>query len=161
MYGTEGTIFTDVTRDTPLKVFSRPGVGYMVEKAESDTGWLFPPVDEAWTYGYREEMRHFIDCVAAGSSRARRSPMATRSTAFSTPRIARRKQSVGCRWSMNDRGTNRCKALAAPLGRGQSCPRPSYWRIGKGCRMALHHCPLTPCGEGGNDGTSHLSREVL
>ena len=64
VHGSEGTIFTDVTRDTPIKVFSRPGAGYVVEKAESDTGWLFPPVDEAWTYGYREEMRHFIDCVA-------------------------------------------------------------------------------------------------
>ncbi len=66
VYGTEGVIFTDVTRETPLKVFSRPGAGYVVEKAEAETGWLFPPVDEAWTYGYREEMRHFIECVAKG-----------------------------------------------------------------------------------------------
>src|SRR5262249_26080164 len=66
VYGTEGVIFTDVTRETPIKVFSRPGAGYVVEKAEAETGWLFPPVDEAWIYGYREEMRHFIDCVATG-----------------------------------------------------------------------------------------------
>ena len=65
VYGTEGTIFTDVTRETPIKVFSRPGAGYVVEKAEAETGWLFPPVDEAWVYGYCEEMRHFIACVAA------------------------------------------------------------------------------------------------
>jgi predicted dehydrogenase len=64
IYGTEGTIFTDVTRETPIKVFSRPGAGYIVEKAEAETGWLFPPVDEAWIYGYREEMRHFVECVA-------------------------------------------------------------------------------------------------
>jgi predicted dehydrogenase len=64
VYGTEGTIFTDVTRETPIKVFSRPGAGYIVEKAEAETGWLFPPVDEAWIYGYREEMRHFVECVA-------------------------------------------------------------------------------------------------
>ena len=64
IYGTEGTIFTDVTRETPIKVFSRPGAGYIVEKGEAETGWLFPPVDEAWIYGYREEMRHFIECVA-------------------------------------------------------------------------------------------------
>jgi predicted dehydrogenase len=63
VHGTEGAIFTDVTRETPLKVFTRTGAGYSVEKAEADTGWLFPPVEEAWTYGYREEMRHFIDCV--------------------------------------------------------------------------------------------------
>jgi predicted dehydrogenase len=64
VYGDEGAIFTDVTRETPLRVFSRPGAGYSVEKGESETGWLFPPVDEAWTYGYREEMRHFVECVA-------------------------------------------------------------------------------------------------
>jgi predicted dehydrogenase len=66
VYGTDGVIFTDVTRETPIKVFSRPGAGYVVEKAESETGWLFPPIDEAWVYGYQEEMRHFIDCVATG-----------------------------------------------------------------------------------------------
>lgn len=66
IYGTEGTIFTDVTRETPIKVFSRPGAGYIVEKAEAETGWLFPPVDEAWIYGYREEMKHFVECVAQG-----------------------------------------------------------------------------------------------
>lgn len=67
VYGTEGVIFTDVCRETPIKVFSRPGAGYVVEKAESETGWLFPPVDEAWIYGYREEMRHFIECVRTGT----------------------------------------------------------------------------------------------
>ncbi len=65
VYGTEGALFTDVTRETSLRVFSRTGAGYTVEKAQADTGWLFPPVDEAWVYGYREEMRHFIDCVAS------------------------------------------------------------------------------------------------
>jgi predicted dehydrogenase len=66
VYGTEGTIFTDITRETPLKVFSRPGAGYVVEKADAETGWLFPPVDEAWIYGYREEMRHFVECIGKG-----------------------------------------------------------------------------------------------
>jgi predicted dehydrogenase len=63
IYGAAGAIFTDVTRETPIKVFSKPGAGYIVEKAEAETGWVFPPVDEAWIYGYREEMRHFIECV--------------------------------------------------------------------------------------------------
>lgn len=66
VYGTEGVVFTDVTRETPLKVFSQPGVGYTVEKGETESGWLFPQVDEAWTYGYREEMKHFVECVASG-----------------------------------------------------------------------------------------------
>jgi predicted dehydrogenase len=66
VHGTEGVVFTDVTRETPLKVFSQPGVGYTVEKGETESGWLFPQVDEAWTYGYREEMKHFVECVASG-----------------------------------------------------------------------------------------------
>lgn len=66
VYGTEGTIFTDVTRETPIKVFSKPGAGYVVEKGEAETGWLFPPVDEAWIYGYTGEMRHFVECAAKG-----------------------------------------------------------------------------------------------
>jgi len=66
IYGTEGAIFTDVTRETPIKVFSRQGAGYVVEKAEGEVGWLFPPVDEAWIYGYREEMKHFIECAEKG-----------------------------------------------------------------------------------------------
>ncbi len=66
IYGTEGAIFTDVTRETPIRVFSKPGAGYIVEKGEAETGWVFPPVDEAWIYGYREEMRHFVECVQKG-----------------------------------------------------------------------------------------------
>jgi predicted dehydrogenase len=66
VHGTAGSIFTDVTRETPLKVFSKPGAGYVVEKGEAETGWLFPPVDEAYIYGYTGEMRHFVECVASG-----------------------------------------------------------------------------------------------
>jgi predicted dehydrogenase len=66
VYGTEGAIFTDITRETPLRIFSNPGIDYVVEKAESQRGWLFPPIDEAWIYGYRAEMKHFIECVRDG-----------------------------------------------------------------------------------------------
>lgn len=64
VYGTEGAIFTDVTRGTPITVFTLKGTGYVVEKAESETGWVIPCVDEARVYGYHEEMRHFVECVA-------------------------------------------------------------------------------------------------
>jgi predicted dehydrogenase len=66
VYGTEGVAFTDVTRGTPLRAFTLHGAGYTVEKAESDTGWLFPCVDEARVYGYHEEMRHFVECKENG-----------------------------------------------------------------------------------------------
>ena len=38
----------------------------MVEKAETETGWVIPCPDEARVYGYTEEMRHFVDCVREG-----------------------------------------------------------------------------------------------
>ena len=68
VYGTEGSIFTDISRETPIKVFSNPGAGYVVEKADTERAWLFPPVDEVWTYGYRDEMKHFVECVAKGAT---------------------------------------------------------------------------------------------
>ncbi len=66
VYGTKGVIFTDVTRGTPISVFTLESAGFVVEKAEMDKGWVMPCVDEARTYGYHEEMRHFVECVSKG-----------------------------------------------------------------------------------------------
>lgn len=66
VHGTEGCIFTDVTRATPITTFSRTGTGYLIEKAESDTGWTHPLPEEAFVYGYQAEMRHFVDCIREG-----------------------------------------------------------------------------------------------
>jgi predicted dehydrogenase len=67
VYGTEGSIFTDVTRSTPINAFVRSTGSYLLEKAESNSGWVFPLPDEARVYGYHEEMKHFVECVAAGT----------------------------------------------------------------------------------------------
>ncbi len=64
VYGTEGSIFTDVTRSTPISAFVRSTGSYLLEKAESDSGWVFPLPDEARVYGYHEEMKHFVESVA-------------------------------------------------------------------------------------------------
>jgi len=64
IYGTEGSIFTDVTRSTPINAFVRSTNTYLVEKAESNSGWIFPLPDEARVYGYHEEVRHFVECIA-------------------------------------------------------------------------------------------------
>ncbi len=66
IYGEKGVIFTDVTRGTPISVFTLESTGYVVEKAEMDKGWVIPCVDEARVYGYHEEMRHFVECVKKG-----------------------------------------------------------------------------------------------
>ncbi len=68
IYGTQGSIFTDVTRGTPINVFSLTGSGYALEKAEADKGWVIPVPEEAMVYGYQEEMKHFVDCVREGKT---------------------------------------------------------------------------------------------
>lgn len=69
IYGSEGTIFIDVTRETGIRVFSAAPQGrsaYIVEKADVSKGWMFPTWREHETYGFLHELRHFIECVSKG-----------------------------------------------------------------------------------------------
>ncbi len=61
IYGTKGRIVTD-TSSTRVRAFIEESAGYLMEKADAETGWVFPIPDEARVYGYHEEMRHFVDC---------------------------------------------------------------------------------------------------
>jgi len=62
-YGTEGVIKVNFSHGSPLRVFSRVGVQYTVEKADVKTGWSFPAVDEFRSLGYEDEIAHFVSCV--------------------------------------------------------------------------------------------------
>ena len=65
--GTGGRLVTDSTA-TPVHGFiTNPG-GYLMEKADADTGWVYPIPDEARVYGYMEEMRHFVECFRTGAT---------------------------------------------------------------------------------------------
>jgi predicted dehydrogenase len=66
VHGTEGSIFTDVTRQTSIASFTKKPAGYVVEKADIDFGWTKPLPEEAFTYGYQAEMKHFVECVREG-----------------------------------------------------------------------------------------------
>ena len=68
IHGSEGSIFTDVTRGTPITSFSTRSAGYVVEKAEIDFGWTRPLPEEAFAYGYQAEMKHFVECVQNGAT---------------------------------------------------------------------------------------------
>jgi predicted dehydrogenase len=68
VHGSEGSIFTDVTRQTPIATFTKKPAGYVVEKADIDFGWTRPLPEEAFAYGYQAEMRHFVDCVRDGQT---------------------------------------------------------------------------------------------
>jgi predicted dehydrogenase len=66
IHGSEGSIFTDVTRGTPVTSFTSKSAGYVIEKADIDFGWTRPLPEEAFQYGYQAEMRHFVECVRDG-----------------------------------------------------------------------------------------------
>jgi predicted dehydrogenase len=65
--GSGGRLVTDST-STPVHGFiTNPG-GYLMEKADADTGWVYPIPEEAHVYGYTQEMRHFVDCFRDGTT---------------------------------------------------------------------------------------------
>ncbi|MCI4439513.1 Gfo/Idh/MocA family oxidoreductase [archaeon] len=69
IYGTEGAIFIDLTRETGIKMFTvapEEKVGYVVEKAEAKKGWLFPIWREHEIYGYLSELSHFVNSFING-----------------------------------------------------------------------------------------------
>jgi len=63
LYGTEGMIKVAPTFSNLLSVYSEQGYGYAVEKAGTTKGWTYPVPLEAWSFGYPQEIKHFIDCI--------------------------------------------------------------------------------------------------
>jgi predicted dehydrogenase len=51
-----------------MTVFSTKPSGYIVEKADADSGWTRPLPEEAFAYGYQAEMKHFVECVNTGKA---------------------------------------------------------------------------------------------
>lgn len=71
--GTEGTIRLDHFLRTGFEMFTAAGEsGYVAEKAEGQTGWLFPVGDEAHELGYVHMFQDMLDAREAG-----RAPMET------------------------------------------------------------------------------------
>jgi myo-inositol 2-dehydrogenase/D-chiro-inositol 1-dehydrogenase len=63
LFGTEGQIKVSPTHSNLIKVYSEKGYNYAVEKAGTTKGWTFPVPAESWTFGYPQEIKHFIDCM--------------------------------------------------------------------------------------------------
>lgn len=71
--GTEGTIWLNHWLRTGFEVFTAVGrQGYVAEKAESETGWLFPVGDEAAGLGYTDMFVDQLNALDEG-----REPMET------------------------------------------------------------------------------------
>jgi predicted dehydrogenase len=66
VYGTAGRLVHD-TLTTSVKAFIERPAGYLAEKADADTGWVFPVPDEPRVHGYDEQFRHFVECFRTGA----------------------------------------------------------------------------------------------
>jgi predicted dehydrogenase len=65
--GTEGTIWLNHWLRTGFEMFTSVGEkGYVAEKAEGDTGWLFPVGDEAGSLGYTPMFADMLDALDEG-----------------------------------------------------------------------------------------------
>jgi len=65
--GVDGSIRIDNFLRTGFEMFSAPGQkGYVAEKAESDSGWLFPVGDEVHELGYNHMFTDMFNSIEAG-----------------------------------------------------------------------------------------------
>ncbi len=65
--GTEGTIWTNHCLRTGFEMFSTGEAGgYVAEKAETASGWLFPVGDEVAEVGYVDMFTEMFDALDAG-----------------------------------------------------------------------------------------------
>ena len=63
LHGSKGVAFADLLHGNAIETYSQGGYGYAVEKAGSTVGWSFTIYEEAWNYGFHQEMDHFVRCV--------------------------------------------------------------------------------------------------
>ncbi|MBN1640756.1 MAG: Gfo/Idh/MocA family oxidoreductase [Anaerolineae bacterium] len=67
--GTEGTIWLDHFLRTGFEMFTAGGRGgYVAEKAEGETGWIFPVGDEVQELGYEHMFTDMFDALDAGTA---------------------------------------------------------------------------------------------
>jgi predicted dehydrogenase len=64
-YGDAGRLITDISVGS-LKAFVERPAGYVVEKADAETGWLFPVPDEVRVHGHDLMMADVIDAFRTG-----------------------------------------------------------------------------------------------
>lgn len=67
--GTDGTVWLNHFLRTGFEMFTAPGSsGYVAEKAESESGWLFPVGDENNDLGYNHMFTDMLNAIESGSA---------------------------------------------------------------------------------------------
>ncbi len=64
-YGDAGRLITDISVGS-LKAFVERPAGYVVEKADAETGWIFPVPDEVRVHGHDLMMADVVEAFRAG-----------------------------------------------------------------------------------------------
>jgi predicted dehydrogenase len=64
VHGSKGVAYANLLQGNAILTYSSVGYDYAVEKAGATQGWTFPIYEEAWNYGFPQEMAHFVDCIA-------------------------------------------------------------------------------------------------
>jgi predicted dehydrogenase len=67
IYCERGRIIHDLG-STPIRAFLTEPVGYLAEKTDADTGWVYPIADEPRVAGYDEQFRHFVETYRSGAT---------------------------------------------------------------------------------------------
>jgi predicted dehydrogenase len=63
VHGSKGVAYADLLHGNSIETYSEAGYDYAVEKAGTTRGWSYTIYEEAWNYGFPQEMAHFVDCV--------------------------------------------------------------------------------------------------
>ena len=63
IHGSKGVAYADLLHGNSIETYSQDGYDYAVEKSGGTQGWSFTIYDEAYNYGFPQEMAHFVDCV--------------------------------------------------------------------------------------------------
>ena len=67
VYGDAGRIVQDIT-STPLRAFIERPAGYLGEKVDADTGWVYPVPDETHVHGHDAMMQHVVEAFGSGTT---------------------------------------------------------------------------------------------
>jgi predicted dehydrogenase len=65
VYGEGGRIIQDMS-STPMRAFIERPAGYLGEKMDADTGWVFPMPDETHAHGHDAMMQDVVEAFRAG-----------------------------------------------------------------------------------------------